>query len=457
MYLSGIEVRQREVRKVMKDILRGMIAKRRAGIMCGIPSYCTANRLAIEAILEQAKRFDDHILIEATANQVNQFGGYTGMRPADFTKFVYEIADTTGFPREQIVLGGDHLGPLTWAELAEAEAMANAVRLVKEFVLAGFKKIHLDTSMKLADDPADEILSDEVIAERGVVLYEACEEAYQELLEKNPGESRPVFIIGSEVPIPGGAQEEDSVAVTKPEAFERTVRVYEETFARHGIKDAFENIIGVVVQPGVEFADADVFQYDHADARELCGALKRHDGIVFEGHSTDYQTPESLKQMVEDGIAILKVGPALTYGLREGLFALSLMEKELVPEEKRADFINTMEKVMLEEPGNWKKHYHGTDEEKRQARKYSFSDRCRYYMNDERIEASIRKLFWNLDTAGIPMNMLHQYMPQQYSKVLAGGLKKKASALAKDCVVTFVEDYNYATKHNYMISNVFAR
>ena len=144
----------------MKDILRGMIAKRRAGIMCGIPSYCTANRLAIEAILEQAKRFDDHILIEATANQVNQFGGYTGMRPADFTKFVYEIADTTGFPREQIVLGGDHLGPLTWAELAEAEAMANAVRLVKEFVLAGFKKIHLDTSMKLADDPADEILSD---------------------------------------------------------------------------------------------------------------------------------------------------------------------------------------------------------------------------------------------------------------------------------------------------------
>ena len=442
----------------MKDILRDMIAKRRAGITCGIPSYCTANRLAIEAILEQAKRFDDYILIEATANQVNQFGGYTGMKPADFTEFVYGIADGVGFPREQIVLGGDHLGPLTWAGLLEAQAMENSIELVREFVLAGFKKIHLDTSMKLGDDPADEILSDEVIAERGVILYEACEDAYQELLKKNPDEVRPVFIIGSEVPIPGGAQEEeDSVAVTKPEAFERTVRVYEETFARHGIPNAFDNIIGVVVQPGVEFGDAEVFQYDHADARELCGALKEHDGIVFEGHSTDYQTPESLKQMVEDGIAILKVGPALTYGLREGLFALSLMEKELVPEDKQADFIDTMEKVMLEEPGNWRKHYHGTDAQKRQARKYSFSDRCRYYMNDERIESSIRKLFGNLDTAGIPMNMLHQYMPQQYSKVLAGGLKKEAAALAKDCVVTFVEDYNYATKHNYMISNVFAR
>lgn len=442
----------------MKDIMRDMIAKRKAGITCGVPSYCTANRLAIEAILEQAKRFDDYILIEATANQVNQFGGYTGMKPADFTQFVYGIADSVGFPREQIVLGGDHLGPLTWVTLPEEEAMANSIELVKQFVLAGFKKIHLDTSMKLSGDPADEMLSDEVIAERGVTLYQACEEAYQELLKTNPKEVRPVFVIGSEVPIPGGAQEEeDSISVTKPEAFEKTVQVYQETFVRHGIPDAFENIIGVVVQPGVEFGDADVFQYDRANARELCGALKKYDGIVFEGHSTDYQTPESLKQMVEDGIAILKVGPALTYGLREGLFALSLMEKELIVGEKRANFIDVMENVMLAAPGNWQKHYHGTDEEKALARKYSFSDRCRYYMNHEEMEIAIQKLFKNLNETGIPMNMLHQYMPRQYSKILAGNLKLEASALAKDCVVTFVEDYNYATKHNYMISNIFAK
>lgn len=438
--------------------MRDMIAKRKAGITCGVPSYCTANRLAIEAILEQAKRFDDYILIEATANQVNQFGGYTGMKPSDFTQFVYEIADSVGFPREQIVLGGDHLGPLTWVTLPEEEAMANSIELVKQFVLAGFKKIHLDTSMKLSGDPVDEMLSDEVIAERGVILYQACEEAYQELLQSNPDERRPVFVIGSEVPIPGGAQEEeDSISVTKPEAFERTVQVYRETFEKHGIPDAFENIIGVVVQPGVEFGDAEVFQYDRANARELCRVLKKYDGIVFEGHSTDYQTPESLKQMVEDGIAILKVGPALTYGLREGLFALSLMEKELIVEEKRANFIDVMEKVMLAAPGNWQKHYHGTDKEKRLARKYSFSDRCRYYMNCEELETAIQKLFTNLNETGIPMNMLHQYMPRQYNKILAGNLKLEASALAKDCVTTFVEDYNYATKHNYMISNIFAK
>ena len=78
-------------------------------------------------------------------------------------------------------------------------------------------------------------------------------------------------------------------------------------------------------------------------------------------------------------------------------------------------------------------------------------------MNSDRMEEAISRLFRNLDEAGIPMNMLHQYMPRQYNKVIAGSLKKRAAALAKDCVVTFVEDYNYATKHNYMNSNVFAR
>ena len=143
-------------------MLRNMIARRREGIMCGVPSYCTANEFVIEAVLSQAKRFDDQILIEATANQVNQFGGYTGMQPADFKEFVYGIADRLDFPQENIVLGGDHLGPLTWADEKEEDAMAKAETLVRLFVQAGYKKIHLDTSMRLADDSREERLSDEV-------------------------------------------------------------------------------------------------------------------------------------------------------------------------------------------------------------------------------------------------------------------------------------------------------
>ncbi len=439
------------------DAMRQMLANRKKGMRyAGIPSFCTASDLVIEACLEQAMRFDDHVLVEATANQVNQFGGYTGMKPADYRDFVYEIADRIGFPKEKIILGGDHLGPLTWQDEPEEEAMKKSVELVKLFVLAGFKKIHLDTSMRVADDPRDEMLSDETIARRGAILYEACEEAYQELLAKNPDEVRPAFIIGSEVPIPGGAQEaEDSISVTKPEAVEKTLAVYKEQFEKRGLKNAFENIIGIVVQPGVEFGDADVFHYNRTNAATLTGAMKKYDNVVLEGHSTDYQPPKCLKEMVEDGIAILKVGPALTFSLREGLFALSMMEKILVPEEDQAHFIEVMEETMMKNPGNWQKHYHGSEEELAVKRKYSFSDRCRYYFAQPEMKAATQKLLDNMKGVTIPLGMLRQYMPQQYIKVRDGVLPADPRALVKDCVVHLVEDYNYATKLNYMISDAF--
>ena len=439
------------------DAMREMLAKRQKGMKyAGIPSFCTASDLVLEACLKQAMRFDDYVLVEATANQVNQFGGYTGMKPADYRDFVYGIADNIGFPRERIILCGDHLGPLTWQNEPEEEAMKKSVELVKLFVLAGFKKIHLDTSMRVADDPRDEMLSDETIARRGAMLYEACEEAYQELLKKNPNEERPAYIIGSEVPIPGGAQEaEDSISVTKPEAVEKTLSVYKEQFEKRGLNDAFDNIIGIVVQPGVEFGDEDVFHYDRTNAAKLTEAMKKHGNVVLEGHSTDYQPPQCLKEMVEDGIAILKVGPALTFSLREGLFALSMMEKALVPEDKQARFIEVMEETMMKNPGNWQKHYHGSARDLAFKRKYSFSDRCRYYFAQPEMKAAIEKLFTNMENVEIPLGMLRQYMPLQYIKVRDGVLTTNPRDLVEDCVVHLVEDYNYATKLNYMISDAF--
>lgn len=435
-----------------------MIEKRKEGIICGVPSYCTANELVIESVLKQAKRFDDSILIEATANQVNQFGGYTGMKPADYREFVYEIADRIGFPRENVVLGGDHLGPLTWVDEDEASAMDKAEELVRLFVAAGYKKIHLDTSMRLASDPTDEMLSDETIAARGARLYAACEEEYQKLLAKNPEEKRPVYIIGSEVPIPGGAQEEeDSISVTKPAAVEKTLAAYKEQFEKVGMGDAFENIIGIVVQPGVEFGDDTVFHYNRVNAAELTAAMKKYDGVVMEGHSTDYQSPAGLKEMVEDGIAILKVGPALTFALRDGIFALSAIEKVMLPEEKQVKFEDVLEKVMMENPGNWQKHYHGNDKELYIKRKYSFSDRCRYYFALPEIQEAIAKLIENIDSVDIPLGLLHQYMPLQYVKVRDGKLAKEGRALLLDSVNEITETYNYATKYNYIIPEIFNR
>ena len=436
----------------MKNPLLSMIERRRIGIHTGIPSYCTANGLVIEAVLEQGLRFDSPVLIEGTANQINQFGGYTGMTPKDFHDYVFAIADKVKFEREKIILGADHFGPLVWSDLPADEAMKRARELVRLAVLAGFTKIHLDTSMKLGGDSLTERLSCDVMAERGAVLLEECEKAYQELLKTKPNSMRPVYVIGSEVPIPGGTQDEDSgLQATKVSDFENTLKAYKRKFEKHGISDRWQDVIAIVVQPGVEFGDKDIHTYDRNAAAELCASLKNHPDLVFEGHSTDYQPPKKLRDMVADGIAILKVGPALTFALREGLFALSMIENELVPENERSNFIELLEKLMLENPKNWLKHYHGSDEDKRLARKYSYSDRCRYYFSLPEIKSAIEKLFANIDSVEIPAGMLRQYMPRQYQRVRDGLLSVKAAALVKDFVVVCAEDYNYAVKINYRV------
>ena len=428
----------------MKHPLQVMMENRRQGIRCGIPSYCTANELVLEIILRRAKMLGKPVLIEATANQVNQFGGYTGMLPKDFYQMVIKMAQAIDLPENMVILAGDHLGPLTWQKLPEAEAMANSYELVYQFARAGFTKIHLDTSMKVADDP-EGLLSTETIARRGACLYKAAMKGYEELKAEKPDAIRPVFIVGSEVPIPGGATEaEDTLAVTKPEAFLDTVNTYTRVWTEEGVGEGMKDVIAVVVQPGVEFGDEQVFDYNSEAAKDLCGMLKDFPDFCFEGHSTDYQTPQCLYNMVTDGIAILKVGPALTYGLREALFSLSLMEKELVPAEERANFIETLEEVMLANPGNWAKHYHGDEKQLALCRKYSYSDRARYYIGQPEVVAAMDKLFENLRKYTIPMNMLHQYMPMSYNKVRTGELALDPRELAMDGVTMFLLDYEYA-------------
>lgn len=428
----------------MKHPLQRMMEKRKQGELCGIPSYCTANELVLEEILLRAKERNCPVLIEATANQVNQYGGYTGMQPKDFYKKVFDMAKKLEVKEELIILGGDHLGPLTWQDEPEAEAMKKAEELVYQYAAAGFTKIHLDTSMKLADDP-EGALSTETVARRGVQLYQVCMQAYETLRRQKPDAMRPVFIIGSEVPIPGGAQEaEDSLAVTRPDAFAETVHTYRSMFEKAGVPEGWKDVIAIVVQPGVEFGDDQVFFYNREAAHDLCRKLQSYPEVIFEGHSTDYQSAECLREMVEDGVAILKVGPALTYGLREALFSLTMMERELVPAAEQAYLIETLDQAMLDQPNNWKKHYHGTYKQVGLARKYSFSDRARYYIGEPEVVAAINKLFRNLDKYTIPMNMLHQYMPRQYEEVRNGRLELSPKALALDGVAQFMADYEYA-------------
>jgi len=134
------------------DLLLELVEANRDGHAVGIPSVCSANRFVLETAMEQAKRNETVVLIESTCNQVNQFGGYTGMRPADFRALVAHVAARQEYPSAGVILGGDHLGPYPWRSEPGAQAMAKARDLVRAYVLANYTKIHLDCSMRLADD-----------------------------------------------------------------------------------------------------------------------------------------------------------------------------------------------------------------------------------------------------------------------------------------------------------------
>ena len=243
--------------------LKKLVELQKQGKRVGIYSVCSANGYVIEAALKRGKQDGSCVLIESTANQCDQNGGYTGMKPIDFKQFVLGIADEVGFDKTKLFLGGDHLGPLTFAGKNETEAMADAEELIRHYVGAGFTKIHIDTSMKVNDDDPNTRLSDAVIAKRGARLARVAEDTYHKLLAEQPDAIPPVYIVGSEVPIPGGAVGADEgVQVTRVEDFKNTVATFHQAFLDEGLEQAWDNVIAVVVQPGVEEKDSGSTEYD---------------------------------------------------------------------------------------------------------------------------------------------------------------------------------------------------
>ena len=430
----------------MKHPISEILANRKHGSVKGVISLCTASPLVIETSMQHYKTVLSPLIIEATANQVNQDGGYTNMTPKDYADFVIGLAHKNGFPLNRLILGGDHLGPLVWSDLDEATAMDKAEVLIDAFVSAGFTKIHVDTSMKLDSDDKTQVLPTSIIAARGIRLIKAAEAAYKNLLKRNPKALAPVYIIGSEVPTPGGAQEEETLQVTTPDAFRETVEIYKVNLSKAGLAHLWPRIVAAVVQPGVEFGDTSVHEYDRQAASHLIESLAAFSPLVFEGHSTDYQTKYHLKAMVDDGIAILKVGPALTFALREGLFALSAIETELIDDvEQRSNLRTVLENTMLANPKNWHKYYHGTDYDLAFARKFSYSDRSRYNMFEPEMVQAMQRLFEN--TNAIPLSLLSQYMPIQYRKVREGQMSADPRALASDWVNECLNDYLFACEN----------
>ncbi len=399
---------------------------------------CSAHPWVIEAAMRQAIADDTYLLLEATCNQVNQAGGYTGMTPAMFRDYAHGIAAQLNFDVRRLILGGDHLGPNPWQTLEAAAAMQNASEMVRLYVEAGFTKIHLDASMRCADDPA--VLSDEVMTKRAAMLCRTAEDVRARL-----GLGPVVYVIGTEVPVPGGATHSlDALAVTRCKAAEQTLAVHRKAFLDAGLDAAWERVIALVVQPGVEFDHDSVVDYDAQKAAHLQAFLQAHSSLIMEAHSSDYQLPQAYEELVRDGFAILKVGPALTFALRESLYALSAIENELVPPLERARLRETMEAVMLAHPADWQKYYHGSPEEQRVLRVYSYSDRLRYYWKFPEVEAAVNRLVHNLEKTSVPETLLSQHCPRQYEAVRAGKLKNEPKELAIANIMAILDVYSKA-------------
>lgn len=412
------------------------IAAHKAGAPVGIYSVCSAHPLVLRAAIDQALADDAYVLIEATSNQVDQFGGYTGMQPADFRDLVHSIADEAGLARDRVVLGGDHLGPNRWQSEEPESAMAKADDLVAVYVEAGYTKIHLDCSFSCAGDPFP--ITDEIAAERAARLLKVAEEAA--MRAGTAGQVR--YVIGTEVPVPGGHAEELGVLTpTSKAAAAATLAAHQAAFERVGLNNIWPRIAALVVQPAVEFDHLKVIDYVSAGTEQLRTVLDDEPTLVFEAHSTDYQTPENLAQLVRDHWAILKVGPGLTFNLREGLFALAKIEDELVAPDQRSRLIDVIEEVMVAEPGYWQKYYEGDAAALRLARRFSYSDRMRYYWPNEQISAAVETLLANLDRVGIPEPLVSQFLPLQYARVRAGQLELSAKALLLDKVRDAMRPY----------------
>jgi D-tagatose-1,6-bisphosphate aldolase subunit GatZ/KbaZ len=420
------------------EFLDQIVRSQKLGEPYGLASVCSSHPFVLKAAMERAVRTGTPVLVESTCNQVNQFGGYTGLTPADFATYVATLASQVGLAPEKVLLGGDHLGPSVWQDEPAESAMQKSLELVQAYIRAGYVKIHLDASMKLADDDPRHALDVELSAQRAAALAEVAEQAHASL----GAAPAPRYVIGTEVPIPGGAQvHEDRLQVTAVDNVRRTIEVTQEAFIRLNLGSAWERVQAVVVQPGVEFGDDFVLDYQPQAAADLVRFIETQPRLVFEAHSTDYQTHAALDQLVQDHFAILKVGPALTFALREAVFALAWMEEELFPASERSGLPAVLEDAMLRNPRHWQKYYRGSAQELAFARKYSLSDRSRYYWSDAQVQAAFSRLLANLSSRPLPLALLSQFSPQQLPRIRDGSLANNPEAILLDRIDRVLEDY----------------
>lgn len=410
--------------------LSEVIARNRAGGGEAVPSVCTTQPEALNAALLLAREQGALVLIEATSNQVNQFGGYTGMTPVDFKSRLDATAARLDIDPQQVVLGGDHLGPQVWRRQGATAAMRAAGDMVRAYVQAGFRKIHLDCSEACTGDPYP--LPQALCAERAAQLAAECEAAA-------PDPSSLAYVIGTEVPRPGGALgEEEVLRPTRPEDAREVIEVHREAFARLA-PAAWERVVALVVQPGVEFSPQHVTHYDPTRVGALETALQGQPQMCFEAHSTDYQRPGALASIAAKHFAILKVGPGLTDAFRSALYRLDGLVADGEPTGGPGALARTLEQLMVGDDRHWREHYRGSAQEMSRLRHHSYADRIRYYWPQPAAQQGVTALYARIDAAGWPPYVLRDLFSEPVVE-RAEALRDGATGVAQALVLASIQD-----------------
>ncbi len=253
----------------------------------GLPCFCTANEHVLRAVLAYAAKTGFPTVIEATCNQVNQEGGYTGMTPRDFMAWLTELSAQAGVPMDQLVLGGDHLGPNPWRKEPVERAMEKAAGTGEALCGGGFHRRSIWMPAWPAAAKPNPTFAQ--IAERAADLCAVAAD-----IRTRSGKL--VYIIGTEVPVPGGETEEpDALDVTSVARFRNTITTHRNAFAARGLDSAWQRIVSVVTQPGVDFGHTSIFPSTRQGAAAERGHHGRRTGLTFEAHSTDYQPTQALR------------------------------------------------------------------------------------------------------------------------------------------------------------------
>ncbi len=120
--------------------LREKIHSHRSGLPVGVFAVCSSHSDVLRAAMRLLQPSREALLIEATCNQVNQEGGYTGMTPKIFSEKMAVAAKNTGFGTWG--LHADHIS----IKKGDAAEVASTKELIDAQIAAGYTSFAIDAS-----------------------------------------------------------------------------------------------------------------------------------------------------------------------------------------------------------------------------------------------------------------------------------------------------------------------